>query len=299
MSWRPDSPVELSDGSLVCQAHRLVVCGICTVDYSFMQTSSRGAEAEEPPQEEVSQGIRGLIGYLGPKVEITEDMFAACQKFIPPRSSDTPQDLFANGQRPLGVSANGQRLHGVASPRFVRTTNQNQILIYTDGACLNNGQIDPPPAAGCAFVFRPDEPDGTVKFRLEEEGPTGNTATQTSNRAELRAVIAALQYREWGGEGWHELVIATDSEYVAFGATEWVVGWLRNGWKTSQRFAVKNRDLWELLLTRVQQLARGQQLQVLFWRIPRNLNQRADAAAKNAATEPNTVKFVQISGILV
>jgi hypothetical protein len=35
-SWRPDSPVELPNGRLVCKRHGLVRCGICTVDYSFM-----------------------------------------------------------------------------------------------------------------------------------------------------------------------------------------------------------------------------------------------------------------------
>ena len=36
MSWRPDHPVELPDGRLVCRPHGLVICGYCTVDYSFM-----------------------------------------------------------------------------------------------------------------------------------------------------------------------------------------------------------------------------------------------------------------------
>jgi len=35
-SWRPDSLVELPNGRLVCKSHRLVVCGTCTVDCSFM-----------------------------------------------------------------------------------------------------------------------------------------------------------------------------------------------------------------------------------------------------------------------
>jgi len=127
-------------------------------------------------------------------------------RFSPSKSTDTPQTLFAQGHR------------------FICRSNQKHILIYTDGACLNNGQ--PSATAGCAFVFRPSSSaasiNGTVSFRLETQGPSGAVYPQTSNRAELRAVIAALQFRCWYGEGWTQLVIATDSEYVVSGATEWV-----------------------------------------------------------------------------
>jgi ribonuclease HI len=74
--------------------------------------------------------------------------------------------------------------------RFVRrSAPTEEMLIYTDGACLNNGQADP--KAGCAFVFVPKTPGvgnpvtyGEYSFRLENRGPTGEEAPQTSNRAE-------------------------------------------------------------------------------------------------------------------
>jgi ribonuclease HI len=95
-------------------------------------------------------------------------------------------------------------------------------------------------------------------------------------------VIAALQYRVWYGEGWKKLVIATDSEYVVKGATEWVRTWGRNGWVTSIGAAVKNRDLWEELLGEViGNKQRG--MEICFWRIPRAWNAEADRAAKAAA----------------
>ena len=177
-------------------------------------------------------------------------------------------------------------------------TNHDMMMIYTDGACLNNGKTDPPPAAGCAFVFRPDD-TGIQEFRLEEHGPTGVAAPQTSNRAELRAVIGALQFRQWGGEGWRELVIATDSEYVVKGATEWVKKWNENGWKTSQGTPVKNRDLWDLFFAEVKRLRETQGLRVLFWRIPRKANEITDKAAKNAATGPSVENFRKHFGVMV
>jgi ribonuclease HI len=78
----------------------------------------------------------------------------------------------------------------------------------------------------------PPKTVGYANFHLEKEGPFGEPSLQTSNRAELRAVIAALRFRAWQGEGFKSLVIATDSEYVVEGATNWARGWLRNNWRT-------------------------------------------------------------------
>ena len=78
----------------------------------------------------------------------------------------------------------------------------------------------------------------------------------TSNRAELRAVIAALQFRDWSTDcsgGWKSVMIATDSEDVVFGITERIKRWEVENWKTFDqslrlRVDVKNQDLWKLLL---------------------------------------------------
>lgn len=80
---------------------------------------------------------------------------------------------------------------------------------------------------GCAFYYRPA---GGKASGEKTTGPSGLTSRQTSNRAELRAVIAALQYRVWyhrkygtkPGEGREKVIIATDSQYVVLGITEWI-----------------------------------------------------------------------------
>lgn len=41
--------------------------------------------------------------------------------------------------------------------------------------------------------------------------------------------------------------IITDSEYVKNGITQWIHGWKRNGWKSSDKKPVKNQDLWMAL----------------------------------------------------
>ncbi|NCF34310.1 MAG: ribonuclease HI, partial [Proteobacteria bacterium] len=41
--------------------------------------------------------------------------------------------------------------------------------------------------------------------------------------------------------------LTTDSQYVRQGITQWIHGWKRNGWKTSQKQPVKNKELWQRL----------------------------------------------------
>ncbi|PWY66373.1 ribonuclease H-like protein [Aspergillus sclerotioniger CBS 115572] len=210
-------------------------------------------------------------------------------KFHPPNPDDTPKDLFPSGMRRNAVPP---------VTRFIRDTDRDQFLIYTDGACVDNGGANP--RAGCGVVYKPFTPKGANYFRfpLENEGPTGEAHPQTSNRAELRAVIAATRYRVWIGEGFNKLVIATDSEYVVEGATSWAQGWIQRGWKTSTGLPVKNRDLWECLLGEVERWHEAG-LQIQFWRIPKELNADADTYAKRGAVKNPRVKFHDPSGTFV
>ena len=195
--------------------------------------------------------------------------------FAPPPSS-RPAEVFH--PTPVG--------RGLAD-RFVCRNDCQKLLVYTDGACANNGQ--PNSRAGWAVVYGPPIRGGgsgsyMVSGRLEDKGPFGDDNVATSNRAELRAAIAALRLCDWRGEGFDSVVIATDSSYVVDGATGWTKGWLRNRWMTRTGSNVKNRDLWELLLGEVETwMERG--LRVELWKIPRELNGDADAAAKEAANE--------------
>ncbi|KAI8402352.1 hypothetical protein FOFC_17661 [Fusarium oxysporum] len=130
--------------------------------------------------------------------------------FVPPPSA-TPQSLFSAGI--------GRNAHPPVT-RFIRVDDPKSFLICTDGACLGNGQVEP--KAGWTSVFGPLEQNtnASVNERLEHQGPLGGFGNPTNNRAELRAIIGALRYRNWASEGFTTLVLATDSEYVVKGATE-------------------------------------------------------------------------------
>jgi ribonuclease HI len=60
---------------------------------------------------------------------------------------------------------------------------------------------------------------------------------------EMTAVIVALKQLN----GPCEIRLTTDSQYVVKGMTEWMKGWIRNGWKTASRQPVKNKELWQEL----------------------------------------------------
>lgn len=105
--------------------------------------------------------------------------------------------------------------------------------LYTDGACLGN-----PGAGGWGVVVY--FTDGSV---YELGGAVPNT---TNNRMELQAAIKALQIFRACQQN-DPITLYTDSEYVIKGITQWIQGWKRKHWKTSQGKAVLNQDLWKAL----------------------------------------------------
>ena len=72
---------------------------------------------------------------------------------------------------------------------------------------------------------------------------TGGEPATTNNRMELQAAIAALQSLKEPCE----VMLFTDSEYLRGGITEWLPRWKSNHWRTADRKAVKNDDLWRQL----------------------------------------------------
>ena len=138
-----------------------------------------------------------------------------------------------------------------------------KLDIYTDGSCFGN----PGPGAW-AFIIK-DKNGKTLEF-------TGSENHTTNNKMELIAVIKALSYIKKKTS----LNIYTDSKYVKDGITNWINKWKLNGWKTANKKAVKNSDLWK-------ELDKKTSLHIInwFWVKAHNqntLNERADTIAKRA-----------------
>ena len=104
-----------------------------------------------------------------------------------------------------------------------------KVEIVTDGACIGN-----PGPGGWAAILR-------YKGRVREL--CGGEPDTTNNRMELTAAIRGLEALTEPCE----VELTTDSEYLRKGVTGWIHKWKRNGWKSSGKAPVKNRDLWERL----------------------------------------------------
>ena len=110
-----------------------------------------------------------------------------------------------------------------------KITPNSTVVIYCDGACSGN----PGPGGWGTIV----DIDGR---RQELSG--GNPRT-TNNQMEILGMIAGLKAVPVGTT----VKIITDSGDVLKGATQWIKGWIRNGWMTASRQPVKNKELWQEL----------------------------------------------------
>ncbi len=143
------------------------------------------------------------------------------------------------------------------------------IKIYSDGSCSPN-----PGPGGWAAVLMFN--DGKRIIEL-----SGYESQATNNRMELIAAIKALESLERNAR----VEMYTDSRYLQRGVTEWLERWQRNGWLTSDGMAIKNIDLWQILLP----LLRCHQVE-WFWvkgHGENKWNKRADELAAEARNISN------------
>ncbi|MDT8419548.1 MAG: ribonuclease HI [Desulfuromonadales bacterium] len=104
------------------------------------------------------------------------------------------------------------------------------VEIFSDGACSGN-----PGPGGYGTILR---------YNGTEKELSGYDPETTNNRMELLGAIAGLEALTRPCR----VRLTTDSQYLVKGMTEWVEGWVKKGWKNSQKKDVLNRDLWERLL---------------------------------------------------
>jgi len=136
---------------------------------------------------------------------------------------------------------------------------KEHVEIYTDGACKGN------PGVGGWGAW--------LKYNGNEKSIFGGEENTTNNRMELTAVIRALEALKRPSQ----VKLYTDSSYVQKGMTEWLISWKARNWRTANKKAVKNDDLWKLLDV----LASTHQIEWLWVRghYGNVGNERADALA--------------------
>ncbi len=105
--------------------------------------------------------------------------------------------------------------------------NDEQVIIFTDGACRGN-----PGVGGWGAVIR---------YKGHEKQLFGGEHETTNNRMELMAAIMSLETLTRSCD----VSLTTDSQYVRKGIMEWMTDWKKRNWKTAAKKPVKNQDLWQ------------------------------------------------------
>ena len=101
-----------------------------------------------------------------------------------------------------------------------------KVVIYTDGACRGN-----PGNGGWGAILNYNDKTKEIK---------GFASNTTNNIMELTAVIKSIELLKEPCQ----ITVFTDSKYVQNGISTWIHGWKKNGWKTSNKKSVKNKNLW-------------------------------------------------------
>lgn len=110
-----------------------------------------------------------------------------------------------------------------------------EVIIYTDGACSGN----PGPGGWGTILMYKDN-------KKEISGGLKNT---TNNVMELTAVIEGLKLLKFPCN----VHLYSDSAYVVNAFNQnWIKNWVKNNWKTSDKKEVKNKELWQELLSLTQ-----------------------------------------------
>lgn len=103
-------------------------------------------------------------------------------------------------------------------------------LVFTDGACRNTGQVGA--TAGIGIAYGTDEES---QYILPITNEIDLFSRRTSQRAELLAALEGINLFGWDDHpppkqdhnsgANRTLIIATDSEYVVKGMTDWLPRW--------------------------------------------------------------------------
>ena len=138
-----------------------------------------------------------------------------------------------------------------------------KVIIYTDGACSGN----PGPGGWGAILM----------YKDAKKEISGGMKETTNNIMEITAVIEALKCLKVESD----VQVYSDSAYTVNAFNQgWIYNWMKNGWKTSGKEPVKNKELWQELY------ALTKKHKVEFIKVKghadNEFNNRCDELARNA-----------------
>ncbi|OHA39968.1 MAG: hypothetical protein A3G59_02215 [Candidatus Taylorbacteria bacterium RIFCSPLOWO2_12_FULL_47_20] len=134
--------------------------------------------------------------------------------------------------------------------KFEDRVSSREVIVFTDGSSRGN----PGKGGWAAIIFMPKvDEKGELKILVREIA--GREDHTTNNRMEISAAINAL--KKIGScftarkavlvSAIPPIKVYSDSRYLINGITKWIHGWKKNGWRSSAKQDVLNKDLWEIL----------------------------------------------------
>ncbi len=154
--------------------------------------------------------------------ESTTSKISIAEKNIPATNSTTSKEVEKTAENKKSAETVNEE---------PENDSQEPIVVYTDGACSGT-----PGRGGWGAVIIVDGNEHTM---------SGGEKLTTNNRMELMAAIEALEAileeRKWRSR---KVTVICDSQYVKNGIQTWIKNWKKNGWRTSNKEPVKNKDLW-------------------------------------------------------
>ncbi|KAJ5621600.1 ribonuclease H-like domain-containing protein [Penicillium herquei] len=279
--------IKLPNGRLVCNRHWLIICPDCEVDLRSnkenedidMTELEKGRAkfydgCDKPPY---PGGELKAIWQSGRTAEEREK--DSCTVIVRPGPPFGTKLRFGYGEKVPGIyfirGKNeapsylfpDQIVRKTSRHRFVNRYNASEFLIYTSG----RWEARAGSTGGCAFAFRfPTKPTGKsgyVSFPMEVEGPVGSRDPADPLRVELRAMIAALRFRDWTEDGFKTLILATDNTIVGSTITGCIPGWQARNWKTNSKKPVVHLDLWQCFLGEIERYHEAG-LAIKIWHVP-------------------------------
>jgi len=132
------------------------------------------------------------------------------------------------------------------SSNIISINNDSQILIFTDGGSVNNGNKDPDKdmygSYGISAVWKQNKVT-SISGLLEDA---------TNNQSEMTGIIKAIEYFHDKLDTYPQINIFSDSQYCVLGISEWSYKWQQSkAWNNNSNDDVKNKLLWKKLISLV------------------------------------------------
>lgn len=155
-----------------------------------------------------------------------------------------------------------------------------RIELFCDGACKGNQDEKNSGGYGALLIYAEHEKE-----------ISGGALDTTNNVMEMRAMLEGLRAIKRDDL---PVVVYSDSAYVTSGLKEkWYENWRRNGWKTSAKKPVENKELWEELLAQVERFE-----DISFRKIKGHLSTQSPSVEKWFAKYVQEEEEVSLEGYL-